>query len=206
MNKLFTIKGFRILIIFFISISCTKIAQAQIKLNSKSNFIAAHGLYEISPNGIDSLFHYYQLEFPYLFGEVYDPYKPISFSTEKARLVNFYKGKISTSDLNVLKQVWDNKIDEQVAKIRKTIPSYEQAPVCHQIFIDSLKAIYYPKLSSYRDDLKNAISDDLIIRIEMLQAEAKIALNKKRNDFLEYEKKNFGTYNKREVRLYKLGF
>lgn len=172
-----------IILIIFQLISISAIGQ------NRDLIIKHLGLNSLSEEGKDTITHYYNNNFREVFTKTGGMFNRITITEEQKFLTNYFENKLDSSDLIILHNAWDIKIEKQKEKTRKRGAIYLKAMNCQKATLDSIRSFHYPKLMSFRRKLKRKLQNHDIKTIQKYYESSLKKLRFKRDQFIEYEEK-----------------
>ncbi len=154
----------------------------------KEDIILHYGFNTMSSKGQDTMFFYFVNKFSlFELESAIGKQKPIP--EIKDIFQEFFRNKLDEGDLHILNEHWDQKYADFRASTIKRGETYYKSTTCLKELVDTLEQTFLPELMSYKDAVYAALDSAQKALVKEVYSKSIKKLHKKRDEFLNLEKK-----------------
>lgn len=175
----------RLAVLSLLTVLCSSALNAQ----STGEIISSLRLDELSVPGQDTISHYYRIAFDELFAGSMRTRNPLTVPEEKEVLVHFFRDKLSTTDLEVLRQSWAGKYEDFQERTLVRAEAYQVALDCQRTLLDSIRRVFASDLSRFQQEVLSALEKEQIEALDDCYRQSIDRLHRKRDEFLQHEER-----------------
>ncbi len=112
---------------------------------------------------------------------------PLTIPEQSEILQHFFRDKVISSDVQIIRLVWNDKYEAFKTRTLRRAEAYEKALVRQKAIVDSMMSIYRSELNLFQEDVKNALSEEQLKLLQAYRDQSVIRLHEKRDEFLLHE-------------------